>query len=320
MTINYSSYPVVTLTVCDSYTRPGGTVANYSNTYIDSLTSALGCDSVITTVLTVNYTTYSTINPVACATYTSPSGKVWTSSALRRDTIMNSMGCDSLMTINLTIKPVTSETRTISSCFSYTVPETGSVYNTSGTYTDVSTNAFGCSHTITTVLTINIANAGTISVSGITMTSSATGVSYKWVDCDNNYSFLLKDTLQSFTPPRNGNYSCWITTPAGCSDTTAPCVSIESVSIEEYVVTSSDISIFPNPANDFVTIDILNQNDDEDVEIRLFDTKGKLVYSRKVSSKNNKVTFDVSKLAEGVYTVTVFNEFFSTSKKVVVVK
>jgi hypothetical protein len=320
LTINYSISITNTLTVCNSYTRPGGIVANYSNTYYDTIQTVLGCDSMVTTVLTVNYTTYSTINPVACATYTSPSGKVWTSSALRRDTIMNSMGCDSLMTINLTIKPVTSETRTISSCFSYTVPETGSVYNTSGTYTDVSTNAFGCSHTITTVLTIITANAGTISVSGITMTSSATGVSYKWVDCDNNYSFLLKDTLQSFTPPRNGNYSCWITTPAGCSDTTAPCVSIESVSLEEYVVTSSDISIFPNPANDFVTIDILNQNDDEDVEIRLFDTKGKLVYSRKVSSKNNKVTFDVSKLAEGVYTVTVFNEFFSTSKKVVVVK
>ena len=320
LTINYSISITNTLTVCNSYTRPGGTIANYSNTYYDTIQTVLGCDSMVTTVLTVNYTTYSTINPVACATYTSPSGKVWTSSALRRDTIMNSMGCDSLMTINLTIKPVTSETRTISSCFPYTVPETGSVYNTSGTYTDVSTNAFGCSHTITTVLTIITANAGTISVSGITMTSSATGVSYKWVDCDNNYSFLLKDTLQSFTPPRNGNYSCWITTPAGCSDTTAPCVSIESVSLEEYVVTSSDISIFPNPANDFVTIDILNQNDDEDVEIRLFDTKGKLVYSRKVSSKNNKVTFDVSKLAEGVYTVTVFNEFFSTSKKVVVVK
>jgi len=320
LTINYSSYPVVTLTVCDSYTRPGGTVANYSNTYIDSLTTALGCDSVITTVLTVNYTTYSTISPIACGTYTSPSGNVWISSGTRYDTITNTSGCDSLMTISLTIKPVTSETRTIASCFSYTVPETGSVYTTSGTYTDVSTNAFGCPHTITTILTVNTANAGTISVSGITMTSSVTGVSYKWVDCDNNYSFLLKDTLQSYTPPRNGNYSCWITTLAGCSDTAAPCVSIESVSLEEYVVTSSDISIFPNPANDFVTIDILNQNDDEDIEIRLFDTKGKLVHSRNVSSKNNKVTFDVSKLAQGVYTVTVFNEFFSTSKKVIIVK
>ena len=110
-----------------------------------------------------------------------------------------------------------------------------------------------------------------------------------------------------------------VTSPEGCSDT-SNCISIQSVSLEEYVVTESDISIYPNPANDFVTIDILNQNDEEDVEVRLFDTKGKLVYTRNVTSNNNKVTFDVSKLAEGVYTVTVFNEFFSTSKKVIVVK
>jgi len=319
LTINYSSYPVVTLTVCDSYVRPLGAVEVISGVYIDSLLTSKGCDSVIRTNLTVNYTTSSTINPVACATYTSPSGKIWTTSALRRDTIMNSMGCDSLMTINLTINPISSETRTIASCYSYTVPETGRVYTTSGTKTDVITNAFGCPHTITTILTINTASAGVITVSGITLSSSATGVDYKWVDCDNNYSYLLKDTLSTYTPPRNGNYACWVTSPEGCSDT-SNCISIQSVSLEEYVVTESDISIYPNPANDFVTIDILNQNDKEAVEVRLFDTKGKLVYTSKATSDNNKVTFDVSKLAEGVYTVTVFNEFFSTSKKVIVVK
>ena len=319
LTVNYTASVTNTLTVCDNYTLPSGTVVVISGNYVDTIPTSLGCDSIVTTQLTVNYTTSSTISEVACGTYTSPSGKVWTTSGTRFDTIPNATGCDSLMTINLTVKAVSAETRTITTCDSYTVPETGNTYYTSGTYTDVTTNSFGCPHTITTILTINAANAGTINVSGITLTSTATGVKYKWVDCNNNFSFLLKDTMQSFTPLRNGSYACWVTTPDGCKDTTA-CISINSVSLDEYAVTENDINIFPNPASDFVNIEILNQNSEEEVEVRLFDTKGTLVYSENVSSNNNKVTFDVSKLAEGVYTVTVFNDFFSTSKKITVVK
>ncbi|MGB1041654.1 MAG: T9SS type A sorting domain-containing protein, partial [Flavobacteriales bacterium] len=236
------------------------------------------------------------------------------------DTITNTMGCDSLMVFNLTIKASTSETRTVDACFTYTQPETGNVYSTSGTYTDVVTNAAGCNHTITTVLTINTANAGTLSVSGITLTCSAVGVTYKWVDCDNDYSYILGATSQSYTPIRNGNYACWVTTPEGCTDTTGMCMSINSVSLEEFEITESDINIYPNPATDFVTVDILSQNIEEDVTIKMFDAIGKLVYSQEVSSTNNKVTFDVSQFENGVYTVTVSNEFFLTTKKVVVSK
>ena len=319
LTVNYTASVTNTLTVCDSYTLPSGAVVVISGNYVDTITTSLGCDSIVTTQLTVNYTTSSSISEVACGTYTSPSGKVWTTSGTRFDTIPNATGCDSLMTINLTVKAVSAETRTITTCDSYTVPETGNTYYTSGTYTDVTTNSFGCPHTITTILTINAANAGTITVSGITLTSTATGVKYKWVDCNNNFSFLLKDTMQSFTPLRNGSYACLVTTTDGCKDTTT-CVDINSVSLDEYAVTEKDINIFPNPASDFVNIEILNQNSEEEVEVRLFDTKGTLVYSENVNSNNNKVTFDVSKLAEGVYTVTVFNDFFSTSKKITVVK
>ena len=35
---------------------------------------------------------------------------------------------------------------------------------------------------------------------------------------------------------------------------------------------------------------------------------------------NNKITFDVSTLESGVYTVSVSNDYFNTTKKVTVVK
>jgi hypothetical protein len=93
-----------------------------------------------------------------------------------------------------------------------------------------------------------------------------------------------------------------------------------SVSLEEFMISASDISVYPNPADDIVTVDILKQNNTESVIISLFDAIGKVIYTKEVSSLNNKITFDVSTLESGVYTVSVSNDYFNTTKKVTVVK
>ncbi|MEN8929024.1 MAG: T9SS type A sorting domain-containing protein, partial [Flavobacteriales bacterium] len=315
------SYPVtmVSATACDTFTTVGGQMVNISGTFIDTLTASTGCDSIVSTAVIINYTTYAIDSATACGSYISPSGLLWTTSGTRFDTVQTAKGCDSIITFTLTIKANTSVTRNVSSCFSYTTPETGNVYTASGTYQDTAVNAFGCNFFITTNLTINVANAGTVSVSGITLTANQTGVTYKWADCDNNFSYILGDTARTFTPVRNGNYAVIVTTPEGCSDTSA-CTSINSVSLEEFEITSNNISIYPNPATDFITVDILSQNENEEVTIRLFDAIGKLVYTNEVNTENNKVVIDLEGLENGLYTVSVSNEFFITTKKISVVK
>ena len=310
---------VLNIQACDSYTLVDGSTVNFTGIFFDTLTATSGCDSVIRTNLTVNYTQRTVDTIAACGSYTSPSGKVWTTSGTRLDTISTKVGCDSIISITLSISPNSSTTRNISSCFTYTVPETGNVYTTSGTYKDTATNAFGCSFFITTNLTINLANAGTVSVSGITLTANQTGVKYKWADCDNNFSHFITDTAKSFTPVRNGNYAVIVVTPEGCRDTSA-CTSIMSVDLEEYVIDEDNISVYPNPATDFVTVDVLSQNINEEVTIRLFDAIGKMIYSKQVSTENNKVVIDLDGLENGLYTVSVSNEFFNTTKKLTVVK
>ncbi|MEZ4721876.1 MAG: SBBP repeat-containing protein [Flavobacteriales bacterium] len=63
LTIIHNSFGSVSPTVCDSYTSPSG---NYtwtsSNTYLDTIPNAIGCDSIITVNLTVN-PTHSTPQP-----------------------------------------------------------------------------------------------------------------------------------------------------------------------------------------------------------------------------------------------------------------
>ncbi len=94
----------LTTTACDSYTSASGQIWTTSGTYVDTVTSALGCDSILTVNLTVKNSSTGTLTATGCNNYTSPSGNhTWTSSGTYTDIIPNAAGCDSTITITLTI-------------------------------------------------------------------------------------------------------------------------------------------------------------------------------------------------------------------------
>ena len=316
--ITYNN-PIINVQVCDSFRLPTKGYVYTSGVYRDTVTASTGCDSTLQFFVTMGFKNNSAFSVSSCDSFTSPSGKVWTLSGLYKDTILNVSGCDSIMDITLTINSSTSVNRTVSACDSYSVPETGTTYFATGTYKDTTTNALGCRFIITTNLTINTVSAGTVSISGVTLNANTTGVTYKWLDCDRNFSFILGNTLQSFTPIRNGNYACQITSPSGCIDTTA-CTSVNSVSLDEYIVNDNDIVVYPNPASSSVNIEVLSQNAKELVTITLFDAIGKTVYTTTLNSEKNTILLDVNDFESGVYSVVVSNKFFTTTKRLVISK
>jgi hypothetical protein len=316
--ITYNN-PIITVQACDSFMLPTKGYVYTSGVYRDTVTASTGCDSTLQFFVTMGYQNNSSFSVTACDSYTSPSGKIWNLSGLYRDTIMNASGCDSIMDITLTIHRTNAASRTVSACDSYTVPETGMTYFASGVYNDTATNALGCPFIITTNLTISTVSAGTVSVSGITLTASATGVTYKWLDCNNNYSFIIGNTSQSFTPNRNGSFACQITSSTGCVDTTL-CTSINSVNLDEYKVSGNEVVVYPNPASSSVSVEVLSQNTKEPVNITIIDAIGKVVYTNKVNAENNTVLIDVNEFENGVYSVIVSNEYFTTTKRLVISK
>ena len=65
LTINYSGSSTINPIACYSYTSPSGNyIWTTSNTYMDTISNYIGCDSVITVNLTVNNSSSSTINPI----------------------------------------------------------------------------------------------------------------------------------------------------------------------------------------------------------------------------------------------------------------
>ena len=152
---NNSTY-TISPSVCNNYTSPSAKyIWTTSGTYHDTITNAVGCDSLITVNLTIKNSSNATLNPSVCSSYTSPSGKhIWTTNGRYYDTIPNAVGCDSLMTINLLIKNSTSSINK-ATCYSYTSPSGKYTWTTSGIYKDTIPNAALCDSLITINLTIN---------------------------------------------------------------------------------------------------------------------------------------------------------------------
>ena len=148
----------LSVTACDSYTSPDGLDTwTESGLYLDTLSNAVGCDSIITIDLTINHSTASEIIAESCGSFVSPDGsETWTESGIYMDTIVNQLGCDSVITIQLTIFDNTAAEITVDACDNFTSPSGIYVWTTSGIYNDTIPNAGGCDSIITIDLTINL--------------------------------------------------------------------------------------------------------------------------------------------------------------------
>ncbi len=138
------------------YSLPSGRTVNLPGTYPDTLRSASGCDSLITTVsLAVLSPTSVSQNASICSgkIYSLPSGKTVNSPGTYQDTLRSASGCDSLITtLNLTVASLTTVSQNASICSGkiYSLPS-GRTVNSPGTYQDTLRNVSGCDSLITTL-------------------------------------------------------------------------------------------------------------------------------------------------------------------------
>lgn len=77
----------------------------------------------------------------------------------------------------------------------------------------------------------------------------------------------------------------------------------------------ANVSVYPNPAKD-----VLNVLVSENATVELFDATGKLAILQPAIAANQKQEINISVLANGVYTLKVYNNNFVTVKKVVINK
>lgn len=237
----------------------------------------------------------------SCESYTSPSGNYfYATSGTYNDTIQNQWGCDSVLTMDVTINYSTTFTDVVTACDSYTWMD-GVLYTASNN-TAVFTlpNSQACDSIVTLNLTINQTPGTSVLQDGITLTAiaNAPGITYQWLDCNNNMELLPGETGQSFTATVNGRYALEISENEciGVSD----CYTVNSVGIlaNSY---KSEMLLYPNPTNGKLYLE-MGQMYPETV-VKIYDVYGKLV-NQFVFKNENKLELYINEV-NGIYLMDV---------------
>jgi hypothetical protein len=299
LTINSSVSSSISPTTCGKYNSPSGKYSwTTSNTYMDTIKSYNGCDSIITINLTIKSSVTSSISPVGCGSYTSPSGKyTWNTSNTYMDTVKSYNGCDSIITINLTISTNTTSSISPTACNSYTSPS-GKVWSISKAYTDTIKNANGCDSIITINLTINNVDTS-VTRTVNTFTANQAGATYQWIDCSKNNSPVAGATAKTFNPVASGSYAVVVTLNT-CVDT-SNCRDFTLVGLNN-AYTTNGISIYPNPAQNQIQISI--EQTVSHATIRMISITGQLVIDM-TNVAGSQFNFDIAKLPQGIYIVEI---------------
>lgn len=147
----------------------------------------------------------------------------------------------------------------------------------------------------------------TTTTTDFTIEATATGLSYQWVDCDDNFAPISGETNQSFMATANGNYAVIIINGA-CSDT-SDCVAISTIGLD--ILNSLSVSTYPNPVNDILTIEAVEQR----FNVKIFNLEGKVLSTH--FYVDGKLEVNTSAWSNGIYTILVSNETTTRAIKIV---
>ena len=256
--------------------------------------------SVTTTIcnhdsVVVNGTTYNAANPTGTEVFTN----------------IGANNCDSTVIVNLNVLSELTGSVTTTICNHDSVVVNGTTYNDANpTGTEVFTNigANNCDSTVIVNLNVLAAIDITVVNSSPTLTANQSGATYRWLDCNNNYSVIAGETGFSYTATANGDYAVEISMPP-CVDTSA-CENINNVGINQ--LDSETISIYPNPTSNSFTVELEEVNNS--FNYKVITITGKALIN-KTDVSNKKFTIDLSKESKGIYFLEVeMNELIQTFK------
>jgi hypothetical protein len=277
---------------CVEYNSPSGRyVWDQSGTYLDTLQSYEGCDSILTISLEIVPEKRSFTTAEACKEYISPSGNyTWTQNGTYVDTLMASEGCDSIITIELKILQALYDSINIETCNPYISPSGRYVWDQSGVFQDTIPSVEGCDSIITIDLSLfNIQNELIIFEDSL-QTTEIPGARYIWLDCEKGDTLQIGNSA-SFAPQISGNYQV-ILEYLECSDTSECLEFIINYTEEPF---NPDIQIIPNPVKHNLSIMGLPIGS----KYFVLDILGQVVF------KDYREQIDVSGLSEGTYLLVI---------------
>jgi len=161
ITLTLSVNPVletaIAATICSNEVYSfGGNDLSVAGTYVDTLTAASGCDSVITLTLSVSPVLETALAATICSNEVySFGGSSLSTAGIYSDTLTAASGCDSIITLTLSVNPVFETALAATICSNEVYSFGGNDLSVAGIYTDTLTAASGCDSVITLTLSVS---------------------------------------------------------------------------------------------------------------------------------------------------------------------
>jgi hypothetical protein len=173
-----------------------------------------------------------------------------------------------------------------------------------GSYTYTATDANGC--TSITNVTIQSASSA-IMVNGSSLTGSGVLQFYPTGGVA-PYSITMNG-MPATSPISNlatGNYTLVATDANGCTVSEIVIVTNSPQSLNN--ISNSTLNLYPNPANEKVTIKFDAAWMHKDINVEILDVKGSVVYATKTKVNTDKMIVDIRNLNIGLYVIKVRSE------------
>ena len=126
------------------------------------------------------------------------------------------------------------------------------------------------------------------------------GTSYSWSGPDNFKSNAQNPVISKAEAKNAGTYTVTVTDANNCKNTSSTVLEIKNCISTKDATGKNEITVFPNPANDRITI----QSATEIVKVELFNTAGQKVMEKTASG--NEVVMEILEISAGEHSLKVF--------------
>lgn len=182
-----------------------------------------------------------------------------------------------------------------------------------GTYTVTITDSLLA--TATATVTISNPPQPVISANGTALSTNIMGIGFQWYL---NGAPISNATSSSYTVTQNGNYTVSVSS-GSCTDTSSV-YNFNTIGINESDLNNS-LTIFPNPANNQITIkfDTFSMNSSKnDVFMDIKNELGQSIKKtsvKQIINGKNEMIMDIADLPCGIYFIEIKNQNKSVNKK-----
>ncbi len=282
----------------------------YSETgiYYDSLQTTSGCDSIFMLDLTVFEAYHFTESATICENDSVLwRGDYYFDAGTYFDNYTTEHGCDSIYLLDLVVNPTYEYYDEETICNGDSILWRGNYFSEQGDYFDEYTTIWGCDSVYNLSLEVHTIDTSVTVIDNV-LTANATGsVMYQWFDCNTGFSVGYN---QIFEVTESGSYAVALD-QYGCRDTSS-CYTIILDGVEQYDAVSGSYHVYPNPANEMVTIE---GGAIESIHIQ--DARGKIVATKNYGGKP-KVSLDISSYQPGAYVLQINTGKFIISKLILI--